>query len=256
MLSDYHVHSKISFDSKEEPQLIVEKAITLGMSQICLTEHQDYHWPVPDEIPLIDFNQYNSTINVLRNNYGHQIDILKGVELGLTPGNAALCEQLMECEHFDFIIGSCHIVDNMDPYYSAFWENKTERDAFELYFKTTLEGLRDFHQIDALGHLDYIVRYSPSKGAEYSVNDYRDMIDEILKFIIEKDIKLEINTANITKGFQFPNPHTDIIKRYKELGGKYITVGSDAHVVTHIGQHFETAQNIAEQLGLKVYSII
>ena len=43
--------------------------------------------------------------------------------------------------------------------------------------------------------------------------------------IIENDIKLEINTSNFSKGFDFPNPHTDIIRRYKELGGLYVTVG-------------------------------
>ena len=45
MFSDYHVHSSFSFDSEESPRAIVEKAIALGMKQICFTDHQDFNWP-------------------------------------------------------------------------------------------------------------------------------------------------------------------------------------------------------------------
>ena len=111
-----------------------------------------------------------------------------------------------------------------------------------------------FNKIDALGHLDYIVRYSPNKDSNYSVFDYIDLIDEILKFIISKDIKLEINTANLATGFPFPNPHTDIIKRYRELGGEYVTIGSDAHKACDIGYGFDQVQNIIEKYYLKVFT--
>lgn len=46
MFSDYHVHSSFSFDSEESPRAIVEKAIALGMKQICFTDHQDFNWPI------------------------------------------------------------------------------------------------------------------------------------------------------------------------------------------------------------------
>ena len=143
----------------------------------------------------------------------------------------------------------------MDPYYTDFWKNRQDRDAFELYFKTLLEGLLEFSQIDTLGHLDYVVRYSPNRNSNYSPRDYQDVIDEILKFIIEKDIKLEINTSNLSKGFDFFNPHTDIIKRYKELGGKYVTLGSDAHKAEYIGYGFDKAYEIANSFDLKIFTL-
>ena len=102
--------------------------------------------------------------------------------------------------------------------------------------------------------MDYIVRYSPNKDSNYSVFDYQDIIDEILKLIINKNIKLEINTSNLAKGFHFTNPHTDIIKRYQELGGEYVTVGSDAHKAQNIGYGFDIAKEIIEKYDLKVYT--
>ena len=255
MISDYHVHSHFSFDSKEAPENIINKAISLGMEQICFTDHQDFNWPIEGELPLLNIEDYISTLSELRENYQNKIQVLTGIELGLMKGNETLCQNLIKQTNLDYVIGSCHIVDQMDPYYSSFWENKPDRDAFEAYFNTLLNALKTFNNIDALGHLDYIVRYSPNKDINYSPLDYQDIIDEILKFIIDKNIKLEINTANIAKGFSFPNPHTDIINRYKELGGMYVTVGSDAHKAEDIGYGFEYAEQLIEKTGLKIYTL-
>ena len=91
----------------------------------------------------------------------------------------------------------------MDPYYTDFWKNRQDRDAFELYFKTLLEGLLEFSQIDTLGHLDYVVRYSPNRDSNYSPRDYQDVIDEILKFIIEKDINWKLTLLTYLKVLTF-----------------------------------------------------
>ncbi|MCI8957217.1 MAG: histidinol-phosphatase HisJ family protein [Eubacterium sp.] len=254
MFSDYHVHSGFSFDSDETLDNIITKAISLGMNQIAITEHQDFNWPVSGESPSIPVADYLSAIDSARKKYTRQIQILKGIELGLMKGTKSQCQNLIASNAFDFVIGSCHIVDNMDPYYSDFWKKRKDREAFELYFHTLLDGLKMFDSIDTLGHMDYIVRYSPNKCTNYSIADYMDVIDEILNFIINKNIKLEINTANLAKGFTFPNPHTDIIKRYRELGGEFITVGSDAHKAYDIGYGFDKIREIVDKYNLKVFT--
>ena len=255
MLSDFHVHSKFSADSDENLENIINKAISLNMKDICITDHQDWYWPVPGESFDIDTDSYFNELNILKDKYSSKINLHIGVELGITCDNYKKNADFLQSYPFEYIIGSCHIVDNMDPYYTDFWKNRQDRDAFELYFKTLLEGLLEFSQIDTLGHLDYVVRYSPNKDSNYSPRDYQDVIDEILKFIIEKDIKLEINTSNLSKGFDFFNPHTDIIKRYKELGGKYVTLGSDAHKAKYIGYGFDKAYEIANSFDLKIFTL-
>ena len=255
MFSDYHVHSGFSFDSDETLDNIITKAISLGMKQIAITDHQDFNWPVPGESPSIPVADYFSAIDSAREKHAGQIHILKGIELGLMNGTKTQCQNLIASNAFDFVIGSCHIVDNMDPYYTEFWKERKDRAAFELYFHTLLDGLKMFDSIDTLGHMDYIVRYSPNKDTNYSAADYTDVIDEILNFIINKNIKLEINTANLAKGFTFPNPHTDIIKRYKELGGEYVTVGSDAHKACDIGYGFDKIREITDKYCLKIFTI-
>ena len=255
MYSDYHVRSFFSFDSKENPENIIEKAISLQMKQICFTDHQDFNWPVVGENPQIDFERYNTTISLLKETYKSQIENLKGIELGLTTDTLSECRSLLAREKFDFVIGSMHVVDNMDSYYQDFWGCHTDRDAVEKYFSNILKCLKSFTNISTLGHLDYIVRCCPNKDANYSVSDYQDMIDEILKIIIEKNICLEINTASLSRGLSFTMPHPDILKRYKELGGTYVTVGSDAHCVKDLGRYFDTAKDIIEKYGFDVCTV-
>ena len=102
--------------------------------------------------------------------------------------------------------------------------------------------------------MDYIVRYSPNKDSNYSAPDYKDILSEILKLIISNDICLEINTANMAKGMDFPNPHTDIIEMYKELGGRYVTVGSDAHIADNIGYKFDFVKDIIKKYDLEIFT--
>lgn len=255
MFSDYHVHSEFSFDSEEKISNIIKKAISLNMKQIAITDHQDFNWPVKGEVPLIDLPEYDSTISDFKHYYENQIEIIKGIELGLMDNCAEKYHDLFDHHSFDFVIGSCHIVDNMDPYYSQFWENRDDRMAFELYFNTLYNGLLSFNKIDTLGHFDYIVRYSPNKNSNYSVYDYTDIIDMILKYIISNDIKLELNTSNLAKELDFINPHNDIIKRYKELGGSYVTIGSDAHKSQDIGCGFDFVKNIIDYYDLKIFTL-
>ena len=140
MYSDYHVHSSFSFDSEETLDNIIKKAVSLNMKQIAITDHQDFNWPVKDESPYIDFNRYFDTLNHYADKYKNKIQILKGVELGITRDNVQLCRELLNNVNFEFVIGSCHVVDNMDPYYCSFWESRTDREAFELYFSTLLDA--------------------------------------------------------------------------------------------------------------------
>lgn len=263
MFSDYHVHSSFSFDSEASVEENIKKAIELNMKQLCITDHHEFYWPNPKEDATIDIDTYFSTLSLLKEKYKNQIDLLIGVELGLTDSKGLglsydankMCYDFIKKHSFDFVIGSCHLVEGRDPWHKEFWNGKDDRQVFEQYFTEMLSILKDFHFMDTLGHLDFVARYSPNGIKNYSYFDYSDLFDEILKILIENDIKLEINTNNILKGFDFPNPHPDIIKRYTELGGRYVTIGSDAHNTKHIGSNFKIAEDIVNKFNLKVYTV-
>ena len=74
----------------------------------------------------------------------------------------------------------------VDPYYPAYWENHTEEEGYQEYFESILENIAVFDGFDVYGHIDYVVRYGPNKNASYSYQKYADIIDEILKALINQ----------------------------------------------------------------------
>lgn len=253
MYSDFHVHSRFSFDSDEDPNNNILKAIDLGMDSICFTEHMDIDWPVEGEDATFDYDDYSNAIDLYRNRYRDKIKIYKGVELGLWEKNIDKNIDYLKNHDFDYVIGSCHLVNDMDPYYPKFWEKDDEDKLVKLFLSTTLNCLKDFSNVNTLGHLDYIIRYATNLKNNYRPCEFKDLIYPILEFIKENDIALEINTGNFKSGLDFPNPHYDIWDMYKEIGGKFIQIGSDAHSCNYVGQKFDL---IAEKLAKYDFEII
>ena len=93
-----------------------------------------------------------------------------------------------------------------------------------------------------------------NQGKKNIRTDYADIIDEILKLLIEKEKGLEVNSAGLKYGLPFAHPHPDVLKRYRELGGEIITIGADAHKPEHIAYDFAKAEEILKSCGFKYYT--
>ena len=80
------------------------------------------------------------------------------------------------------------------------------------------------------------------------------MFDEILSLIIKKGKGIEVNTSGLDKvGHTLPHP--SIIQRYRELGGKIITIGSDAHTTNRVGEHVSEAMRIVRECGFEEVAV-
>ena len=99
------------------------------------------------------------------------------------------------------------------------------------------------------------MRYGYEKDRFYSYEKFRDVLDEILSCLISRDIALEVNTAGFRKGLGFPNPHPDILWRYRDLGGEKVTIGSDAHMPQHVGADFKAAAELLQALGFRYLTL-
>ena len=89
----------------------------------------------------------------------------------------------------------------------------------------------------------------------YQWTDYRDLIDPILSFLIQSDLALEVNTAGLKYGLGQPNPAPEILKRYYQLGGRKITIGSDAHCPAHLAYDFSTLPVLLNACGFHQYTV-
>ena len=248
MISDCHFHTSFSYDSDTAPEVQIERGIALGMEAMCVTDHYDMDFPGGGY--EIDTEKYFPYMRELQEKYRDRIDLRIGVEMGLVPAYKDRIEAYLAAYPFDYKIGSIHMLQGKDPYYRDQYPQDDEtlyRDFFELTAEC-VEKLDGFH---SLGHLDYVVRYGYTQAEHYSYAKYADIIDTILRTIIRKNIALEVNAGGFKKGLGVPNPNPDIIKRYVELGGEMVTVGSDAHRVEHVGLMFDQIALILEDCGLQ-----
>lgn len=240
---DTHLHTKFSTDSKMNITEALARAGKLNLGVI-ITEHMDLRYPKQNEF-IFDVNEYFREYSKYRGE-----NVLLGIEMGMGENCISENKSIIEKYDFDYVIGSIHLVDNMDFSHGDFYQNKSKEEAFNEYFDTMQKCIKIYDFVDCLGHIDYICRYAPYADNEIYYEQYKDKIDDILSTVAEGEKAIEINTRrlNSKKAVQNLIP---IYKRFRELGGKYVTIGSDAHKDNAIGANFEIAQHIADTCGLK-----
>lgn len=262
--ADMHMHTWFSTDSEACPRDMADEAVRKGLKTICFTDHfdkDDLEW---GEEGIFDVDAYFVEMQKLQEEYAGKLNIRIGIELGLRTYLKDYYEELTKKHPFDFVIGSVHNVPYKkdaegnilytDPAAEKLFTDRTDKEAYRLMMETTLENVRTSDCFQTLGHLDYVVRYGKSREKEYSYTDYADIIDEILKLLIEKEKGLEVNSAGLKYGLPFAHPHPDVLKRYRELGGEIITIGADAHKPEHIAYDFAKAEEILKSCGFKYYT--
>ncbi len=250
-MMDYHMHSNYSTDSDMPMEAACATAIKLNLREICFTDHVDIDWPIPgQEFYITRMDDYINELEMLAKKYEPGIKIKKGLEVGLQPHVLEEASSLVSSLPLDFVIGSVHLVDRKDPASEDYFLGKTKEEAYVGYYSEILRLVRAYDNFDVVGHIDYVRRYWPG---EHSPDDYMigfDVVEEILKVIIDKGKGIEVNTSGYKRPFlDSSNPHFCVVKRYFELGGEIVTVGSDAHSTRFIGYQFQRALGEIKKAG-------
>jgi len=239
------MHTRVSHDSSGDPSAMVKKAEALGLREICFTDHYDetpLNW---EENFLFDTDEYKKAYADLRSD---KLKIRLGVEFGLVEHNVGEMERLSRILNFDFVIGSVHFADGHEMYMKEYWEGRDVGECFESFLKQELKCVRLHDDFDVLGHINYVCKspFNPC-GRPLLYKDFPDLFDDIMKVVIEKGKGLEINTSGVDRVGIFL-PDADCLRRYKALGGKIITVGSDAHDASRVGQYTDRALDILKDI--------
>lgn len=252
-LADYHVHTNFSGDSKTPPEDMIKKAIEKGLPEIMFTDHVDYDYPVYAadgyEILSINYDEYFPYFEKMKEKFGDKIEIKIGVEMGLQEQIKEKADEFFKKYKFDFIIGSSHCADRFDLCRTDFFKGKSKLEAYTRYFENVLENVKLYPEINVYGHLDYVSRYGIYDDNRLFYSEYSEIIDEILKNLISSGRGIEINTSGFRYGMNTVYPQFEIVKRFKELGGEILTIGSDAHSAEYIADHFEDAYRLAKEAG-------
>lgn len=251
---DCHVHSKFSCDSNLTLEAACDKAIEIGLSGIAFVDHLDFDFPGFGDEFLIDFDEYSFQISKIKEKYRNKLKVLKGIEVGIQPHVIEDSLSVVKKHDFDYVIASVHIIDGQDPYKKQFYPKKTKSQAYSRYLEEILFMVRNFNDFDICGHFTYIIRYPNYDDRTLRYHEHSDLFDTILKQLISRGKGFEINTGSFKEtidGRTVPEYDINILKRYKELGGEIICLGSDAHHVEFIGYKFSYFKDMISKAGFK-----
>lgn len=244
MYYDSHVHTQYSADSEMSGLDAYQAARNKGMG-IIFTEHMDFNYPSDRYDFTFDPVKYMNEYGAMRGMY-----LLLGVELGLGEDCLAENKAFAEKVKFDQVIGSIHVVDGFDIYEKDFYEGKSKQDTYKRYLELMADMVRKNPYIDVLGHIDYICRYAPYDDPRLDYEEFKKEIDEVLQAAVDTNTVMEINTRRFAD-LAVIDELKPIYMRYKELGGKYVTLASDAHNKETVGAHMEQAEALAKACGLE-----
>lgn len=260
MRADYHVHCEFSDDSVEPMENQIKRGIELGLDEICFTDHVDYgiKSDFGDEVQLyrskdgsvtteitdeplnnVNYPVYFKKLDKMREEYGNQIRIKNGLEFGVQTITVPQFSKLYQTyqNRLDFTLLSMHQVDNKEFWTQDFQKGRTQQEYNEKYYQEILAVQKQFKGYCVLAHLDLLARYD--KLGVYPFEKVKDIIAEILKQAISDNKGIEVNTSSFHYGLSDTQPSRSILKLYKDLGGKIITVGSDAHTTKYLADHLD-----------------
>ena len=252
-LFDSHVHTINSPDGHDTIVSLLEDAKNRNFYYLATTDHLDLDLKVCKEnkTPVawnhIDLDKYYSEWKEAAKDTG-DVKFRFGIEAGYDKGANEAYIETFKRYPFDVVINSVHFVDHWDVYFLNPFIFKSKKRIYRHYLEKILESLDAPYQYDIVGHIGYVTRNAPYKDKSLRLADFEDLIDAILKKIIEKDKALEINTHH---GIL---PTEEILQRYYDLGGRRISFGSDTHRF-ELGKDLDVVAALAKKIGFTHFSV-
>lgn len=245
MITDLHTHSTFSIDSRATPEQIIQEARLRGINILAITDHADF----AEGDSRFNPSEYIPAINALREE-ADGITILCGVELGIQAEHAEPCRKFLGEHSFDFIIGSMHRARVMDLYNGEFYEGRTINECWQIYLEESLKAFELCSNFDVMGHPDIIRRYHLTRNSRMP-DECADRLDAMLKWLVANGKGLELNTSGLRYGLDSMHPSDSILRRFHELGGEIVTIGSDSHKAETLAADYDLAVAVLKKNGFK-----
>ena len=183
----------------------------------------------------------------MKEKYKGQITLKTGIEFGIQVHTTKAYEETFGQYPFDFVIFSCHQVENKEYWRQEPQKGKTQLEYNRRYYQEILDVVKAYKDYSILGHLDVIKRYD--LNGEIELEKIKDLIEQIFKVVIADGKGIELNTSSRAYHLKSLMPSREILELYHDMGGKIITIGSDAHNTDRVGDRVMESQKILKEIG-------
>jgi histidinol-phosphatase (PHP family) len=263
-LSDYHVHPDYSLDASGTIDQYCQKALELGLKEICFTTHYDTDPVRKDEDPFMridgkivplsqeNVNRYIEDVRKAGRIYGPRgLSLKAGLEVDYAPHIEDDLRKKLAAFGLDYILGSVHCLDHIaisaskeaNSYFEKHTLEELCREYYDALCKAVMSGL-----FDTIAHLDIYRKYGLGFYGEEVLTAHRGLVEPVLELMAENDVGMEINTGLLRKGHDQFCPNLDILNLALKMNVKISAFGSDAHKVSHLGKDIKDAYLLVERL--------
>ncbi len=251
-LIDMHVHTDNSPDGVHSPMYVCEHAVKNNLGAIAFTDHCEVDTYYKDKYNNMVFHSYFECSKA-RAAFRGQLLVLIGLEVGQPLSDIELADKIISEKPYDFILGSIHTPKG----FNGQDIKNIEYDKIDVYkfmsdYFRELSELANWKGCDCLSHLTAPMRRIEGRHKiDFDYNLIGKDVDNLLKEVIMNGKSIEINTSGLRQPIGKTMPEESIIRRYRELGGTKITVGSDAHTAQDVGKGLTEGITLAKKCGFE-----
>lgn len=252
---DTHTHSLISPDSTAPLEEMAGQAVCLGLDELCITDHCDLVDGFGHPVDCFDWPAAKAQYHRVRAQVEGELTLRLGLELGSAVLAPQLARRILQqgAPELDFVLGSIHNWlgerDNIDLYFTDFsGDLPLARRCVQRCLEHTWTLVKDCPDCyDSLAHIIYPLRYIQRDGLQLTLAEYEAQVRSIFTQVAQTGHALEVNTC---RGRSL-DEWLPLLGWFRECGGEYVTLGSDAHRPQDLSKGLKQAQQLLTQAGFR-----
>jgi histidinol-phosphatase (PHP family) len=246
---DAHLHTDLSPDADVPVDVYAALAVERGVAELAITDHLDFDPRAPAY--AIPFELRERTVRAAAERWADRVAIRFGVEISYESAREEEIRDHLGRHAYDYTIGSVHVM-SYSPYtpsrVATFVSGKPLDQVVAPYFAEVVAAARS-GLFDTIGHLDYVKKYLARHVSPARLAAAPELLDPVLVALVEAGVALEVNTSGLRQAPRETYPTAAAVARYRELGGRRVTVGSDSHRATSFGSGLPTGYAAAAGAG-------
>lgn len=262
---DFHTHTKFSFDGdpSSTPDALCRRALEIGLTDLAITDHCDINGEVEGIYDVYDSDAAYEDIMAAKEKYKGRVNLVYGIELGNATQYPEEARAALQRHPYEFVIASLHNLKNVPDFWFLNYENMTDALIDSLFTRSLDETLemvsfeaKNSCGITTLGHFTYMHRYVTLAKKKIDFKKHYDRIAALYDAIIKRDIALELNVSTLWKGLGISMPTLELMKFYRDCGGRLVTIGSDAHSPDKLGKSIRQGYALLEAAGFDKITLV
>ena len=252
--SDSHIHSDNTSHAMDPIVKICEKAVNLNFYSISildscecdLSHERDYEKSL---------KQSFFEVKKAQSSFKNELNIFSGIELGQPHRDKAVARKAIETANFDYILAAVHRLRNLSDFFDIDYSENDIYDILDMYFNEILEVI-EFGHFDSLAHFNYPTKYiTKCFGIKLKTEKICQKVRMVLDHLVKSNKALEISSSPDFSGDNSILSSENLLTEFKNLGGKYITIGSGAHKCSHMGKNLDNVFNLILNSGFDKFTI-